>query len=103
LEQMKKEGGALQKGFEELADAFLSVDEVGISKAFAEVESNRRLLEKMTQLEEEISMERKLDNTDLVAKIPMVLSVGAYFIIPFFIFALQEVTEVFELLEELQL
>ena len=99
---MKEEGSELQKGFEELADAFLSVDEVGIKKAFAEVESNRKLLEKMTQLEEEINMEKKRDNTDILAKIPMLLAVGAYFILPFFVYALQGVTEVFEMLEEMQ-
>ena len=90
LLQMKEEGSRLQENFEELADAFLSVDEVGIAMAFAEVESNRKLLEKMTQLEAEISMERKKENTELLAKIPMILSVGAYFILPFFIYSLQE-------------
>lgn len=98
---MKQEGSSLQKDFEELADAFLSVDEVGIAKAFAEVESNRKLLEKMTQLEEEISMEKKRDNAELLAKVPMLLAVGCYFIFPFFVYALQGVAEIFELLEEL--
>lgn len=98
---MKQEGSRLQKDFEELADAFLSVDEVGIAKAFAEVESNRRLLEKMTQLEEEINMERKRDNAELLAKVPMLLAVGAYFILPFFVNALRGVVEVFQMLEEL--
>lgn len=98
---MKQEGSRLQKDFEEIADAFLSVDEVGIAKAFAEVESNRRLLEKMTQLEEEINMERKRDNVELLAKVPMLLAVGVYFILPFFADALQGVAEVFQMLEEL--
>lgn len=103
LVRLKEEGRALHESFEELADAFLSVDEVGIEAAFAEVESNRRLLEKMTQLEAEISMERKKDNTDLLAKIPMLLAVGAYFILPFFMYSLSGVYEVFELLEEMKL
>jgi len=101
LELLKKEGGQLQAGFEELADAFLSVDEVGIERAFEEVESNRRLLEKMTQLEAEIHMERKKDITDIIVNLPMILAVGGYFILPFFMCSLRGVKEVFELLEKL--
>lgn len=103
LQRMKEESLSLQEGFAELADAFLSVDEVGIELAFAEVESNRNLLEKMTQLEAEITLERKKDTTDLLSKIPVVLVVGVYFIVPFFVHALQGVYEVFTLLEELQM
>lgn len=103
LLRLKEDGSCIHEGFEELADAFLSVDEVGIELAFAEVESNRHLLEKMTQLEAEISMERKKDSTDLLAKIPMVLAVGAYFILPFFTYSLQGVYEIFELLEGMDL
>lgn len=103
LLRLKEEGSKLHESFEEIADAFLSVDEVGIELAFAEVESNRRLLEKMTQLEAKISMEKKKDSTDLLAKVPMLLSVGAYFIFPFFYYSLQGVYEVFELLEEMKL
>lgn len=102
LLRLKEEGSKLHEGFEELADAFLSVDEVGIELAFAEVESNRKLLEKMTQLETEINLEKKKDITELLAKIPLVLAVGAYFIIPFFGYSLEGVYEVFELLEEMQ-
>lgn len=103
LMTLKEEGSLLHKGFEELADAFLSVDEVGVETAFAEVENNRRLLERMTQLEADIHMERKKDGTDLISKIPMVLAVGCYFILPFFLSSLEGVYEVFELLEEMQL
>ena len=102
LLRMKEEGGCLHESFAELADGFLSVDEVGIALAFAEVEGNRRLLERMSRLEAEITMERKKDNTELLAKIPMVLSVGAYFVLPFFVYSLQGVYEIFELLEEMQ-
>ena len=103
LQRLKEEGGRIHDGFSELADAFLSVDEVGIAMAFAEVENNRILLGKMTQLEAEISMERKRDSTDLLAKFPMLLTVGAYFVIPFFAYSLQGVYEVFELLEEMRM
>ena len=103
LLRLKEEGGKLHESFEEIADAFLSVDEVGIELAFAEVESNRRLVEKMTQLEVKIDMEKKKDSTDLLAKVPMLLSVGAYFVLPFFSYSLQGVFEVFELLEEMKL
>ncbi|MBO5354258.1 MAG: hypothetical protein J6A77_13275 [Lachnospiraceae bacterium] len=103
LQKMKEEGQKLHTSFAELADSFLSVDEVGVTLAFAEVENNRVLLEKMSRLETEISMEKKKDNTELLSKVPMVLAVGAYFVIPFFIYSLQGVYEVFVMLEELQM
>ncbi len=103
LQQMKEEGTKIHSSFEELADGFLSVDEVGIAKAFAEVEHNRVLLEKMSQLEAEINLEKKKDSTELLSKIPMFLTVGVYFIIPFFLFSMYGVFEVFKLLEELQM
>ena len=103
LQKMKEEGKKIHSSFDELADGFLAVDEVGIEKAFAEVEHNRILLEKMSQLEAEISLEKKKDSTELLSKIPMFLAVGAYFVIPFFLFSMYGVLEVFELLEELQM
>lgn len=99
---MKEEGGRLHESFSELADAFLSVDEVGIALAFAEVDGNRKMLERMNRLETKIALEHKKDNTDLLSKIPMFLTVGAYFVLPFFLFSLQEISQIFELLEELQ-
>lgn len=101
LELLKKDGSKLHEGFEELADAFLAVDDVGVERAFAEVESNRRLLEKMSQLEAEIHMERNKDITELLAKLPMVLAAGGYFILPFFLCSLRGVQEVFELLDKM--
>ncbi len=103
LQRMKEEGEKIHNSFAELADGFLAVDEVGIAKAFAEVEHNRILLEKISQLEAEISLEKKKDSTELLSKIPVFLAVGAYFIIPFFLFSMYGVFEVFELLEELQM
>ena len=103
LKKMKEEGEKLHSSFAELADGFLAVDEVGIAKAFAEVEHNRILLEKMSQLEAEINLEKKKDSTELLSKIPVFLAVGVYFIIPFFLFSMYGVFEVFELLEELRM
>lgn len=103
LLRLKEEGSVLHHGFGELADAFLSVDDAGIALSFAEVENNRILLDKMTKLEEEIHMEQKKDSTDLLARIPTVLAVGAYFIIPVFGHSLSGVYEVFRMLENMQL
>lgn len=103
LLRLKEEGMALHENFEELADAFLSVDEVGIELAFEEVDSNRKLLEKMVQLENDFAMENKKDTTDLLSKIPSLLAVGGYFILPVFIHSLKGVYEIFDLLEEMQL
>ena len=61
------------------------------------------LLEKMSKLEEDMNLERKRDSMDLIARIPMFLTVGAYFVLPFFTYSLKGVGEVFQLLEELQI
>ena len=93
----------IHSGFESLADAFLSVDEVGIEEAFAEIENDRKLLERMSRLESEVTREKKRDNMELLSRIPMALAVGAYFILPFFLYSLQSVSEVFDLLEGMQI
>ena len=102
LLRLKRDGSELYDGFEALADAFLSVDEVGIENAFAEIENDRNLLEKMSRLEAEVTQEKKRDLMELLAQVPMVISVGAYFILPFFLYSLQSVSDVFKLLEEMQ-
>lgn len=102
LLQLKKDGMSIFSGFESLADAFLSVDDVGIEDAFAEVENDRRLLEKMSRLETKVMQERKKDTMELLTRVPMILAVGAYFILPFFIYSLQSVSDIFTLLEEMQ-
>ena len=102
LQKMKIMGSMLHESFSDLADGFLAVEEVGMKEAFAEVENNRSMLEKMSQLEADIQMERKKDSTDFLSKIPMVLTVGVYFILPFLFISFAGVGEVFLMLEELQ-
>lgn len=102
LQKMKSTGRMLHESFSDLADGFLTIEEVGIEEAFAEVENNRNMLEKMSQLEADIQMERKKDSTDLISRIPMCLAVGAYFILPFLWVSFAGVGEVFLMLEELQ-
>lgn len=101
--RLKKDGSVVHEGFEMLADAFLSVDEVGIENAFAEVENDRRLLEKISKLEAEVAQEKKRSELELLAQLPMLISVGAYFILPFFAYSLESVFEVFKLLEEMKM
>ena len=57
----------------------------------------------MTKLEAEIHIERKKDSTDLLARVPSILAVGLYFIIPVFGYSINGVYEVFRMLEEMQL
>lgn len=102
LQKMKAMGNMLHESFSDLADGFLAVEEVGMKEAFAEVENNRSMLEKMSQLEADIQMEKKKDSTDLLSRIPMFLTVGAYFILPFLWISFAGVGEVFLMLEELQ-
>ncbi|MGN0506985.1 MAG: hypothetical protein ACI4FZ_10515 [Lachnospiraceae bacterium] len=101
LLRMKQLGRLLHESFSELADGFLAVEKVGIPEAFAEVGNNRDMLEKMSQLEADIQLERKKDSTDLLSRIPMFLAVGVYFILPFLWVAFSGVEEVFLMLEEL--
>ena len=101
LLRLRREAGDIHYGFRDIADGFLAVDDVGIQNAFAEVENNREMLEKMSQLEAEIRLRSKKDGIDILARIPMCLTLGAYFIVPFLADSLRGVTEVFALLEEL--
>lgn len=103
LLRLRKEAGNIHYGFRDIADGFLAVDDVGIQNAFAEVENNREMLEKMSQLEAEIQLRNKKDGMDLLSRIPMCLTLGAYFIMPFLAESLRGVNEVFELLEELSI
>lgn len=102
LQKMKTTGKLLHESFSDLADGFLAVEEVGMEEAFAEVENNRNMLEKMSQLEADIQLERKKDSTDLISRIPVCLAVGAYFILPFLWTSFAGVGEVFLMLEEMQ-
>lgn len=102
LQKMKAVGRLLHESFSDLADGFLAVEEVGMKEAFAEVENNRNMLEKMSQLEADIQMEKRKDSTDLLSRIPMFLTVGVYFILPFLWISFAGVGEVFLMLEELQ-
>lgn len=103
LQKLKLEGGAIHPAFRELADGFLAVDDVGIRKAFAEVENNRNRLEKLKQLEAEVRLERRKDGIDLLSRIPILLTLGMYFILPFLVTSLRGVYEVFYILNEIQL
>lgn len=103
LKRLKEGAGALHEGFRELAEGFLAVDQVGVRKAFAEVENNRKMMEKMSQMEAEIKIEQKRDGMDLLSKIPSVLALAAYFILPFLLTSLQGVSEVFQILEEMRM
>lgn len=103
LQRLKEEGSKIHPAFCELADGFLAVDEVGIRKAFAEVGNNRDRLEKMSRLEAEIQLEKRKDGMDFLSRIPMVITLGGYFIAPFFVISLQGVFEVFSILNEMQI
>jgi len=103
LKQLKQKGMIICSAFEGLADAFLCVDEVGVEEAFAEIENDRHLMDRMTQLEANAEQEKKRDYIDILVRVPMALAVGAYFVLPFFFYSLQSVSEVFEVLEEMQI
>ena len=102
LRKLREDAGNIHPGFRELADGFLAVDSVGIRNAFAEIENNRVMMEKMSQLKRQIQLEQRKDGMELLSKIPIALTVGGYFILPFLFNSLQGVYEVFELLQQLQ-
>lgn len=102
LRKLREEGGKQHPAFAEIAEEFLAVDEVGIEMAFAGVENNRKMLEQMEQLEADIKMEQRKDGMELIVRIPAILVVGLYFIIPFLYSALSGVKEVFSVIESLR-
>lgn len=103
LLQLKKNGVKRHPAFAELVEEFLAVDEVGIEAAFAGVENNRKMLEQTEQFEADIKLEFRKDGIELLAKVPAILVVGLYFIIPFMLSALSGVSDVFTLIEGLRL
>ena len=76
---------------------------VFIEVEIAEIENDRRLLEKISKLENEVAHEKKRDELEIMSQIPMLMSVGLYFIFPFFNYSLESVADVFRLLEEMKL
>lgn len=99
LLRMKQKGIAKNKTFAEIADGFLSVDDVGIAEAFSDVEGNREFLSRMDELSETIYREKKKGVLDIIAWIPGVLVIFGYFVAPFMKSSLSNLSELFSMLE----
>ena len=100
LKKLKKNGGKKNPYFDNIADGFLSVDEVGIEEAFSDTVSDRESMERIEELESSIRTEKRRDLTDLLAWIPCAVMLGGYFIIPFLRITLKEMEELFKMLEK---
>lgn len=85
--------------FVEIVDGFLSVETVGVARAFAEVQNNREMSENSRAFFEDMLLEKKVDFTDTLAMIPAAVVLGGYFIGPFCYYVLGSVLDMFDMLE----
>ena len=85
--------------FVEIVDGFLSVETVGVAKAFAEVKNNREMSETSRVLYEEILLKKRMNFTDMISYIPAIIVVGGYFIGPFCYYVFGSVMDMFDTLE----
>ncbi len=99
LQRMKQKGTLKNPAFSEIADGFIAVDEVGICEAFSDAAGNKECLERMDELSETISAEKKKGFLDIVVWIPGILVIFGYFVVPFMKNSLSELSELFSLLE----
>ncbi len=99
LKKLKEDGVKKDKRFREIADGFLAIDDVGIYEAFSDEAGNRECLEKMYELEKQMSSERKKEIVDIIAWIPACLVVFGYFVAPFVKTSLTELEYLFEVME----
>ncbi len=100
---LRDEGGRKSREFKELAEDFLAVSDVGIYKAFSSVEADRRGLEMMTELSEEIMTSGKKNLMDVFSWIPGTIVMMGYLIIPFLRIALADLSEIFTMMDEIQI
>ncbi len=103
LAVLRDEGGKKSYEFKVLAEDFLAVSDVGIYQAFSSVEADRRGLEVMTDLSEEIMTSGKKNLMDVFSWIPGIIVMMGYLIIPFLRIALADLSEVFTMMEEIQI
>ena len=99
LKKMKEEGVRKCKDFQEIADGFLAIDDVGIKDAFSDTKGNRECLEKMDELDRTINRERKKEVMDIISWIPGCLVIFGYFVAPFVKTSLTELGSLFESME----
>lgn len=88
--------------FVELIDGLLSADSVGIAAAFEEVENNRDSFERSKEIEAEVALDKKRDNTDFLAGIPMFLVIVVYFVGPFLINSVVDLLSMLDVMRALQ-
>lgn len=88
--------------FRDLIESFINVEDIGVSVAFVEVSNNREMIEKTNELMQDIQTSKKQDRTDVISKVPALLAVGAYFIVPFGVYVFGDVDELFDMLDSFQ-
>lgn len=93
LKRLRKEGIMINRDFEEVADAFDAIDDVGISNAFAGIESDIQMHEKTAELEGNIRLEKRKNKAGIITLLPSVIAMGFYFILPFAWYTIENVTD----------
>jgi hypothetical protein len=99
LRKLKEDGVRKCSDFQEIADGFLAIDDVGIKDAFSDAKGNRECLEKMDELDRTINRERKKEVLDIISWIPGCLLIFGYFVAPFVKTSLDELGSLFESME----
>ena len=86
--------------FTELIDGFLVIESVGVTKAFAEVQSNREMSEGSRAFYEDMLLDKKKGLTDMLSIVPAGIAFGLYFLVPLCYYAFGGVSNMFDMLQE---
>ncbi len=103
LSVLRDRGGQKSYEFKELAEGFMAISDVGVYQAFSSVEADRRGLEIMTELSEEIMISGKKNLMDVFSWIPGVIVMMGYLIVPFLRIAMADLNEVFSMMDGIQM
>ena len=86
----------------EMADNFMAADRVGLKNAFNTIEADMNVTEAENALINEIRNDKAQNRLSLLVYIPFIISIGGNFILPFVLSSLKGVTELMDVLGELQ-
>lgn len=103
LSILRDEGGKKSYEFKEMAEDFMSISDVGVYEAFSSIEADRRGLEIMTELSDEIMTTGKKNLLDVFSWLPGIIVMLGYLIIPFLRISLADLSEVFTMMDEIQM
>ncbi len=87
------------EAFVSISDAFLAIDDVGVTEAFSDIKNDRACLIEMNELDESIRSEEKKNLMDILCWIPGAVMIFGYFVVPFTYEAVTETKMLFSMFE----